>query len=143
MKKLYLVTVILLSSSFCFSNSNSRVKNNKRLTYEEYITKYGTDDTSLAIIDFYFGKRETAGKGKMSILPVTAVLAVAYPPLGVPMVLIASPIFISGFITCNKYSNKKLTKVLISYNETRKIPKGLRRKVTKMINMQQMLLAEE
>jgi len=144
MKKLFLITAILLLSNLCFSHGNAKVKKeHKHLSYTEYMSKYGTDEVSLALIDLYFEKRETAGKGKMSILPVTTIVAVAFPPLGVPMAIIATPIFISGLITCSRYSNKKLTKVLIAYRTTNKIPKRLMRKVTSVINMQQLLLSEK
>ena len=81
-KKLLLVSILIGAQLFAVAGDNNKsksVKNNKqvkakkehKLNYDEFVNKYGSDDTSLAVIEIFFDKRENAAKGQMSFLPLS------------------------------------------------------------------------
>ena len=64
------------------------------MTYNQYINEYGNDKTSVTLINLFFDKRDNAGIGQMSFLPVSSTIAIIYPPVGVGLVVISCPLFV-------------------------------------------------
>ena len=116
MKSLTIILSFIICSN-CFAVKKAAKKNNsEKHCYEEYINQYGRNDTSKAIINFYFDKREISAAGKMSFLPLSMLLAIVVPPIGLGLMVVSSPLFVSGVITRKKYNNKNLIKELNNYN---------------------------
>jgi hypothetical protein len=117
MKILIIIIASFIICSTCFAGKKVAKKmNSEKLCYQDYIDQYGINDTSKAIINFYFDKRELSAAGKMSFLPLSMVLAIVVPPIGLGLMAISSPLFVSGVITRKKYNNKNLIKELNNYN---------------------------
>ncbi len=129
MKHLILFTFIILFSVNCFSRQKIK---KQHLTYLEYINKYGNDKTSITIINIFFDKRDNCGIGKMSFLPLSASITIVAPPIGAGLMVVSSPLFISGLITRNKYSHKKLLKTLQDYQSNQVLSNQLKKKVRKI-----------
>jgi hypothetical protein len=144
MKNLLILAITLLISSNCFSQEKKlETKRFHKLNYEQYISHYGVDDTSIAIIDIYFDKRRNNAGGKMSFLPLTAGIAVITPPLGVSLIAISSPLFVSGLITRQKYSRKNLLKALIKYQNKNVIAVNLKQRVDTYLEIEEEIYQEE
>ena len=125
--------LMALSSSECFAKEkNYKKAKQEKMTYNEYINEYGKDKTSITLINLFFDKRDNAGIGQMSFLPLTASIAVVYPPVGVALVAISCPLFVSGLITRNNYSHKKLISALDNYKINKTLPIKLENKVTQI-----------
>ena len=135
MKKLILLFAFLFLSSALFCQTTSVEKiNYKKLTYSDFV-KIASNDTSVAVIDLFFSKKENAIYNQMSLLPPSVVLF-AIPPtrwIGVGTVVITLPLFINGAYTLVKYRKKKLYKVLINYQTTKTLPKWVRKRTNKLL----------
>lgn len=144
MKNLIIASLIILFSSNCFAQDNQS-KTNKlhKLSYEQYISHYGVDDTSIAIINVFFMKRENSAGGKMSFLPVSAGVTVIFPPLGLGLAAISTPLFVSGLITRNKYNKKKLLATLIDYQNENNLTVNLKKRVNTYFELEEEFLLEE
>ncbi len=145
-KKLILVSILISAQLFAIAGNNSKsakknkqVKANKehKLNYDEFVSKYGADDTSLAVIEIFFDKRENAAKGQMSFLPLSTAIAVIIPPLGVGLMAVSTPIFINGLIVNQKYNRRKLKNILDEYQSTNELPVKLQNKVNDFIEDEQ------
>lgn len=93
----YLFTLILIISSL-----NILAKHPKHLNHEQYLEKYGVDETSIAIIDLFFEKRNLSGNGQMSFLPVSASIALFAMPIGIVTTAISTPLFVNGLLVKKK-----------------------------------------
>jgi hypothetical protein len=144
MKNLFLISIIILLSNNCFAQKNHS-ENNKvhKLSYEEYMNQYGTDDTSKAIIEFFFDKREYSAAGKISFLPLSAAVTIAVPPIGIGLMTISSPLFISGLITRKKYNHKNLIKTLDNYQNNNLLSANIKKKVGQLMEAQEAIYNEE
>lgn len=68
MKYLTLITAFILLSNTNFAYANSNDNNSNLLSYNDYISTYGVNETSVAIIDIFFDNQST----KTSYLPSTS-----------------------------------------------------------------------
>lgn len=68
MKYLTLITAFILLSNTNFVYANSNDNNSNLLSYNDYISTYGVNETSVAIIDIFFDNQST----KTSYLPSTS-----------------------------------------------------------------------
>jgi hypothetical protein len=136
MKNLLFIIAIVVFANNCFAKKNDtrRHKASKKLTYQNYINKYATDDTSKAIINLFFDKREAA-TDKMSITPITAAIGIIAPPIGISLTIISSPLLVSGVITKIKYNNSKLKKALINYHDNDILSSNLTKQVSKQLRI--------
>jgi hypothetical protein len=144
MRTLYLALILIISSNFSYAKSNNTKKNkNHKLCYGEFIDKYGIDDTSIAIINIFFDNREELGKGQMSFLPISAIVTTVAPPIGISLMAVSSPFFVNGWITCNKYSKKKLVKTLNNYQNKNILSDDVKKKVTHIIQDKEEIYIED
>ena len=145
MKKILLLSVIILIGNAVSAKKHKSEKNitTKQLSYDEYIQQYGTDDTSKAIIELYFDKRENCGAGQMSFLPVTAAVAVVVPPLGIGLMTISSPLFVNGVVTMNRYSHKNMVKALNNYHTNKTMSRSIKKKVINLMIAEEEIRNEE
>ncbi|MGB0882665.1 MAG: hypothetical protein ACPGSO_06895 [Vicingaceae bacterium] len=137
MKVILLPIIVLLSVNCLATKKLFKSKNNLKHTYKEYVDLYGKNDTSRAIIELFFDKREMNAAAKMSFMPVSLAVTVVAPPIGIGLATVSAPLFISGVITRKRYNHKKLKQVLDAYNEGGELSKRIKRKV------KQILIAEK
>ena len=124
-----------LSGYNCFSQgADSLEKKARELDYNDFIGKYSVNDTSSTIVNIFFDKRTNAALGQMSIFPITAALFPLLPVFSLGLSAVSFPFFVNGSIILVKYRKKKLQKVLVEYQETRKLPKWIRKKVNKSLD---------
>lgn len=143
-KAFYLVPVFILLTSVGYAKKHKPKKGKKTpITYHEYATKYGESDTTMALINLFYDKREYGGIGQMSLLPVTGAVTIAVPPIGIGLSLISTPLFVKGLITYNRYSPKNLDKTLTNYIENNTLSKRMRVKVSKRIMNDQLMKEDE
>jgi hypothetical protein len=137
---MYRIAFILL---LCFSSINSFAETDsteikaRKLTYSDFLGKYSINDTSAAVIEIFFDKKDNNAKGEMSFLPITAGVFFIFPVIGAGLSVVSVPLFIHGSYTLVKYRKKKLVNVLTEYRETQELPKWLRRKVNKSLDSEQ------
>jgi len=143
MKTIYLILTFSLFSCICLASEKIDSEASHKLSYIQFTEQYGIDDTSKAIIDLYFEKKEYSGKGQLSFLPLSAVIAVVIPPLGLGLMAISSPLFISGIITSNRYSRKKLLHTLIEYQQNNLLSNKKRKRISRYMYKQKILLWED
>ncbi|MBL4593122.1 MAG: hypothetical protein JKX68_04805 [Flavobacteriales bacterium] len=137
MKYLLLTSIVLFLSVNSFAKKHKIKKaKNPKLSYQEYIIQYGNNDTSVAIINLFFDKRNETAVGKMSFLPITAGITMFVPPIGLGLSAITSPLFISGLITRTRYSHKNLLIALKSYHNTNMLSANFQNKIFKQIKAQ-------
>lgn len=129
MKKLIIILIVFTCSS-CFAEKKlSKKESNLKHSYEEYVNMYGENDTSRAIIELFFDKREFNAGGKMSFLPLSMGVALVVPPIGIALAAVSSPLFVSGIITRKRYNHKNLMAALEQYNKNGKVPKRIKKNV--------------
>ncbi len=118
----------------CSIYSQEKIKYRK-LTYSDFKSEFGYNDTSLVVMDIYFDKKENSAYGEMSFLPITVGLIFVpnFSIIGVATTAISLPIFVHGSYTLIKYSKRNLHKTLSKYNETKKLPKWLQKRVDKQL----------
>jgi hypothetical protein len=137
MNKLVLLFLFFLFSYvlFCQTTNTDRIKPRK-LTYNNFVNDYSTNDTSVVIIDLFFTKKENAVYNQMSLLPISLGLTIIPQTrlIGVGTTFISFPLFMNGGYVLIKYRKKKLYKVLVEYNKTKTLPKWVRRKVNKLLD---------
>jgi len=129
MKKLIIILIVFAFSNSFGAKKHSKKESNLKHSYEEYVDLYGRNDTSRAIIELFFDKREFSAAGKMSFLPLTLGLTLIVPPIGIGLTGITSPLFISGIITRKRYNHKNLMAVLEQYNKNGEIPKRIKKRL--------------
>jgi len=133
MKKLILISILIGANLFAIANDNNKDKNvaekKHKLNYNEFMTKYGDNDTAAVIIEIFFDKRNNAAKGQMSFLPISAAITFALPPVGVGLMVISTPLFINGMIVNQKYNRKKLMNILEEYQYNNELPLKLKDQV--------------
>ncbi|OFY93953.1 MAG: hypothetical protein A3K10_14900 [Bacteroidetes bacterium RIFCSPLOWO2_12_FULL_31_6] len=138
-----MISIIVLSSSYCFSQHDKENKKDYQLNYEEFITHYGVDDTSIAIIDVFFDKRQNCAGGKMSLLSLSAGIAVLNASIGVGLMAVSTPLFLSGTITRIKYSRRHLLKALINYQNADVLTVNLKQRVVTYLEIEADCIQEE
>lgn len=135
MKNVLLFLIIGVCSFSSLAQTDSSKIIYRKLTYNDFSSQFSFNDTATVLIDLFFDKKDNAALGQMSLLPVTAGLAVIPKtrPLGVGLTIISLPLFINGTMTLVRYRNYKLYKVLTEYKETKTMPKWLRRKTNRLL----------
>ncbi len=143
MKNLLLISIIVLSSGYCFSQHEKENKKDYQLNYEEFITHYGVDDTSIAIIDIFFDKRQNCAGGKMSFLSLSAGIALLNAPIGIGLMAVSTPLYVSGTITRIKYNRKHLLETLINYQNESVLTVNLKQRVVTYLELENEIHQEE
>lgn len=137
MYKLAFILVICFSSINSFAETDSTEVKARKLSYSDFLAHYSINDTSAAVIEIFFDKKDNNAKGEMSFLPITAGVFFIFPVIGAGLSVVSVPLFIHGSYTLVKYRKKKLVNVLTEYRETQELPKWLRRKVNKSLDSEQ------
>lgn len=129
------VFILLVCITTISSNAapDSTVTKARKLSYSDFLAHYSINDTSAAVIEIFFDKKDNNAKGEMSFLPITAGVFILFPVIGAGLSVVSVPLFIHGSYTLVKYRKKKLVNVLTEYRETQELPKWLRRKVNKSL----------
>lgn len=145
MKKILITSVLVLITLVTYSQSPDTTRDNKsyKLSYEEFQNQYGTDDTSAALIDLFFSKRDEKAFGQMSMLPLSTAVTVVMPPVGIYLMAVSSPIFVNGLIVQLKYSRKKLLAALNGYHQHNMLADNYTQKVVALIELSRENEAEE
>jgi hypothetical protein len=143
MKYTLLFSIIIFLSVNCIAKKHKTKKNkHPKLSYHEYIDQYGNNDTSIAMINLFFHKRNETAIGKMSFLPVAASITVILPPIGLGLSALSSPLFISGLITRSRYSHKNLLIALKNYHNINMFSENLRHNIFEEIKEQKTIYKE-
>jgi hypothetical protein len=115
-----------------------------KLSQQQFLDQYGRDDTSRAVINYYFEQHQH--KGRKNLLVNTLITVVSISAFAIittncaaGAVIVGAPFFIAGFIfgifvfrnvmNMIYFSRKKLFKVLKKYFETKRIPESLRKDI--------------
>ena len=133
-KLLNIIIALIICGTVSAGNNDEIKKEEYKLNYEEFINEYGADDTSYAIIELFFEKRQESAAGQMSFLPISAALTPAVPVLGAGAMVVSTPFFINGIIVQSKYSKKKLIAVLNEYKETGHIDRKYQKKINRILD---------
>jgi ribosomal protein L39E len=139
MKKLF-AFIILSTFSFTLYSQDQAPKKIRKYKIEHF-KALSINDTSDAVIDLFYSKKESAIFNQMSLLPLSIVLTVAPTPaqvIGIGSFVISGPLFISGSYKLVRYRKKKLHKVLSEYKTNRTLPKWVRNKTDKLLNEYQL-----
>jgi hypothetical protein len=134
----------IISTPIHFSDTSGPLTKPSHLNRTEFMCKYGKDDTSRALIAFFFRKR-SVGK-KFILYPLVLVFAGAigltiyltyyvvpagfgWPFIFLSVQLIALTFIFSiiGAMVLIKHSRKKLLSLLNKYNEGRSIPDQIKK----------------
>lgn len=129
MKKLIIILIVLISSTSFAAKKHLKKESKLKHSYEEYVDLYGENDTSRAIIELFFDKREFNAVAKMSFLPLTLGVALIVPPIGIGLMGLSSPLFIGGVLTRRRYNHKNLMAVLEKYNKTGELSTRIKKQV--------------
>ncbi len=142
MTKYLFIAFCLFISFSSFAQEEEKLKYRK-LSYTDF-RKLSINDTSQVIIDLFFDKKDNAGVGQMTFLPITvAIAAVPYTrQIGVGLSIIALPFFINGSYMMVKYRKKKLYMVLTEYAESGELPEWVRKKANKQLKYVELLKRE-
>lgn len=143
MKVLLLALFISILTNFVLGNNPSKKDTSTQLSYNEYMSEFGTDATSIAIIELFFNKRNKVGIGQMSFLPVSAGVSVVAPPVGLVVMAMSTPLFINGLLVRRKYSLKNLSIALDNYKRKNLLSARFKKKVTQIIKEKQIRKHEE
>lgn len=134
MKSLLIFLTIALYSTSTFSQANITKKISK-YKYEDF-KALSINDTSDAVIDLFFSKKEKAIYNKMSLLPFSIILVAVPSPaqvVGLGSFIISGPLFLSGAHNLIRYRKRKLHHVLIEYDRSKELPHWVRKKVNKLL----------
>lgn len=134
MKKTTNILILLLISLSVFAQKNTTKKICK-YKYEDFI-ELSINDTSNAVIDLFYSKKENAVYNQMSLLPFSIILAAVPTPaqvVGLGSFIISGPLFISGSYTLVRYRKRKLVKTLKTYKEQGTLPVWVRKKTNKLL----------
>lgn len=130
----------MLLSFSSFSQKEEKMKYRK-LGYTDF-RKLSINDTSQVVIDLFFDKKDNAGMGQMSFLPITLAVYVISPPLSGALTLISFPLFLNGSYMMIKYRKKKLHMVLTKYADSGTLPGWVRKKANKQLKYIELLKIE-
>ena len=108
---LLFLTLLISLSSFSQNENDDKIKYRK-LSYNDF-KKLSINDTSDAVIDLFYNKRDNAAFTQIILLPMTVILTVIPPThfVGIGTAFISVPLFINGTMTLIKYRKKNLYKV--------------------------------
>lgn len=134
MHKLILFTISISLFSICFASNDTNITKYRKLSYADFISEFPNNDTSSAIIDIFFDKKDNHAKGEMSILPINAIVFLISPVIGAGLSVVSVPLFIHGAYTMIKFRKKRLYKTLKSYHENGNLPKHIRKKAAKSLD---------
>ncbi len=135
MKSFFTIIAVLALTLSVFSQENKELKICKYK--HENFKEFSINDTSDAVIDLFFQKKESAIYNQMSLLPFSIILVAVPTPaqvVGLGSLAISGPLFISGTYTLVRYRKKKLKKVLIEYKEHKTLPKWVKKRTDKLLN---------
>ncbi len=142
--------LFLLSLFLNFTNTSAAIKISyvdtsiNKLSYKQskqyFLEKYGRDDSTRALINYFFKKRKdgiyetfvplAVGVGSALLLnniKVGAMLILV--PITIALVLYACPIYIiDGQVKWISFSRKKLLGYLIAYNSGKSLPAKIKRR---------------
>ena len=110
MKGLTLVFLFSFSGIWLYSQSSDAEKiKYRKLTYSDFTSQFGINDTAIVVIDIFFDKKDNAAYGQMTFLPITAGLTIIPQTriIGVGTSLISLPLFINGCYMLIKYRKKR------------------------------------
>ncbi|GAB4248242.1 MAG: hypothetical protein Kow0079_00290 [Vicingaceae bacterium] len=140
------LTLFICSFIFSYAGNNKKeIKYEKKYknSYSYFIDTYGTNDTTIALIDLYFEKRNNSANAQISMFVLSGALIPVFPPLGIATMSISSPLFINGIIIKNKYSNKQLTKSLEKLAANSPLRKRLQKKLNNKLLYNQFEIEEQ
>ena len=125
--------------SFSQTENSEKIKFRK-LAYQDF-EKLSINDTSDAVIDLFFDKKDNAIYTQIILLPMSVVLIVIPPThfIGIGSLGISGPLFINGSATIIRYRKKKLYNVLLTYKETGTLPKWARKKANRRLKNYELL----
>jgi hypothetical protein len=142
------------ASTNSISPGDSIIKKAYKINREEFLEKYGCDDSSRALINFYFKKRNHQKGNFLAGAGALLIAGIAFGSVnnlmnddknynydnGLPnaqttflaiaiivMAFMGLPLIISGGTLWIIYSRKKLLKLLDRYNNGKSIPRGISR----------------
>lgn len=144
MKKLILIAILIGANLFAVANNNNNNEKNvskkkHKLNYNEFMTKYGGNDTAAIIIEIFFDKRNNFAKGQLSFLPISAAITLALPPVGIGLMIVSTPLFINGMIVNQKYNRKKLMDILEENQYNNELPLKLKNQVIAILEAEKEL----
>jgi len=134
MKKLFTVIFTLFLSCTLYSQKGISKKVCK-YKYEDF-KELSINDTSDAVIDLFYCKKESGIYDQVPVLPLSIILVVAPPPaqiIGLGSFVISGPLFISGTYKLIRYRKRKLQKTLTEYREHQRLPTWVRKKTDKLL----------
>tara|TARA_B100000809_G_scaffold265999_1_gene326797 strand:+ start:9119 stop:9553 length:435 start_codon:yes stop_codon:yes gene_type:complete len=131
-----LVYIIALSLFSCTLYAQEKTPQKICKYKVENFRALSINDTSDAVIDLFFSKKESAVYNQMSLLPISIILAVVPTPaqvVGLGSFIISGPLFLNGSYTLIRYRKKKLHKILNEYKTNKTLPKWVRKKTNKLL----------
>lgn len=133
MKKiLFIILFGLLSSSF-YAQEDTLNMPARKLSFNDFMAYYSINDTSAALIEFFFERKETNAVTEMTFLPLSAGIYFLSPTIGITLGVISVPLFLHGTFTLVRFNKKRLKRLLINYQKTGFLPKKMRKKAEKII----------
>lgn len=128
---LFFCCIFFSLNAFCQKDS-SAIKPRK-LSYNDFLVYYSFNDTSAAVVELFFDKKDNNAFTEMSFLPISAAIFLLSPPIGIALSVISFPLFVHGSILLVKYNKNKLKRMLIEYKKSGFLPKNIRKKANKII----------
>lgn len=133
MSKIILLFSCLCLFSVAFSQKDSVEIKPRKLSFNDFLAYYSINDTSAAVIELFFDKKDNNAFTEMSLLPISAAVILLSPPIGIGLSAISVPLFVHGSILLIKYNKKKLKRILIEYKKSGYLPEKIRKKANKII----------
>ena len=137
MTKYILITFCLLISISSFAQEEEKLKYRK-LDYNDF-RALSINDTSQTIIDLFYDKKDNAGIGQMTFLPITLAIYAVSPVISGALTLVSFPLFVNGGYMMVKYRKKKLYMVLTQYAEDGTMPNWVRKKANRQLKYVELL----
>lgn len=134
MSRVILIFLCCLIYSTSYGNKEYEKIKFRKLSYTDF-KKLSINDTSDAIVDLFFRKKDNAVFDQMSLLPISIILTFI-PPIhfvGIATGAISVPLFLNGSFVLVKYRKKKLYNVLMEYQKTNQLPKWVRKKTNRIL----------
>jgi hypothetical protein len=137
MKKIILSITLLLISILGFSQDYAEGKKIRKMTFSDFTTEFGINDTATVVIDIFFDKKDNGAYGEMIFLPISAGIYAIPQTRGIGAVLglVSVPLFLHGTYTLIRFRKKKLYKVLSHYKTSKQLPNWIQRKVDKRLTL--------